>query len=138
MVKILVVEFEDQLCLSIAACLQSLGARVLVTPTVQKATRMIDQGDIDLMILDLELSDGGGLGLLRYVRESSVRAKDLPILVVAAWDTETAFYDYVWPGDYLTKPFDMRTLNLMVRQLLGSLLEEYSMLTQEGEGLGAR
>jgi DNA-binding response OmpR family regulator len=117
MAKILVVESEERLCMAITAYLKSQGADTITTSTAQKAVSMLDESQIDLVALDLQLNDGQGLELLRHIRESPALV-DLPVIVMSAWNGESASYEYLEPGDYLMKPFDMRMLDWMIRRLL--------------------
>lgn len=115
--KILVIEDEERLCSAIVAYLKSQGAHPTATATVREAVRTLNEERIDLVVLDLKLADGEGLEVLKHIRESPDLAH-LPVLVVSAWDMEPTFYNYLEPGDYLMKPFDMRMLSLMIQQLL--------------------
>jgi DNA-binding response OmpR family regulator len=117
--KILVVENERRLCAAIVAHLKSKGAHPIAATTMQEAIITLDEGEIDLVVLDLKLGNGDGMDVLRHIRRSPDLAI-LPVLVVSAWEMEPASYDYLEPGDYLTKPFDMRMLDLVIRQLLAS------------------
>ena len=115
--KILVVEDEERLCSAIVAYLSSQGAQPIAAGTIQDAVSVLDRDEIDLIVLDLNLDNGHGLEVLKHVRGSSALA-ELPVLVMSAWDMEPASYDYLEPGDYLTKPFDMRLLDLVMRRFL--------------------
>ncbi len=115
--KILVVEDEDRLCSAIVAYLKSQGAHPIATTTAQEAMRALDKDGIDLVVLNLKLISNDGLEILKHIRESPDLAQ-LPVLVVSAWDMEPTFYNYLEPGDYLIKPFDMRMLKLMIQQFL--------------------
>jgi DNA-binding response OmpR family regulator len=114
--KILVVEDEERLCSAIVAYLKSQGVDPIATATIQEAISVLGGDEIDMMVLDLNLG-GGGLDVLRHVRGSPELA-ELPVLAMSAWDMEPACYDYLEPGDYVTKPFDMRLLELMIRRFL--------------------
>jgi DNA-binding response OmpR family regulator len=115
--KILVVEDEEQLCSAIVAHLKSQGAQPTATATSQEAVHTLDQDKVDLVVVNLKLVSGKAIEVLRHIRESPDLVH-LPVLAVSAWDMEPASYDYLEPGDYLIKPFDMRMLSLMIEQLL--------------------
>ena len=115
--KILVVEDEVRLCEAITAHLKSQGAIALASTTVEQAMGALDSSEVDLMVLSLELGDGQGLALLRHIRESSGLA-DLPVIGMSAWDIRPVPLGFLEPGDYLTKPFDMRLLELVIRRFL--------------------
>jgi two-component system phosphate regulon response regulator PhoB len=117
MVRILVLEDEARLCTAITVHLKSRGAEPIVATSVEEAINALDRLDFDLAVLDLKSEDGEGLEVLKYLRESSSRV-DMPVIVLSAWDVEPASYNYLEPGDYLIKPFDVRMLDWMIRQLL--------------------
>lgn len=62
----------------------------------------LDQGDVDLVLLDLGLPDSAGLDTLRATR---AHAPDLPIIVLTGRDNEVLGVNAVWTGaqDYLVK-----------------------------------
>jgi len=66
-------------------------------------------------VLDIKLSDE--LLILRHLREFSDCA-DLPVIALSTWDIDPCSFDYLDPGDYLIKPFDIRMLDWMIEQLL--------------------
>lgn len=70
----------------------------------------------DLMILDINLPDGDGFGLLRTLRAES----DVPALFLSARDADAdrLFGLGLGADDYLTKPFLMQELLLRVQHLL--------------------
>lgn len=115
--KILVVEDEERLCSAIVAYLKSQGAHPIAAATTREAVRVLESDEVDLLVLDLNLGSGTGLEVLRHVRRSPELA-ELPVLAMSAWDMEPVSYDYLEPGDYLTKPFDMRLLDLVMQQFL--------------------
>jgi DNA-binding response OmpR family regulator len=115
--RILIVEDEERLRSAIVAYLKSQGAHPIASATAQEALSVLDTDDIDMIVLDLNLVSGDGLDVLRHIRGSSELA-DLPVLAMSAWDMEPASYDYLEPGDYLTKPFDMRLMDMVIRQFI--------------------
>lgn len=73
----------------------------------------------DLILLDLMLSEEGGLEILKKVRRDS-KTKSLPVMILTAKGTE---YDQVvgldsGADDYITKPFGMMALVARVKAVL--------------------
>jgi DNA-binding response OmpR family regulator len=128
MFNILVVEDEGRLRWIIVAYLRNQGVCPTAASTFQEAVCVLDKGEVDLVVLDLKLVNGEGMHVLKYIRESP-DLSHMPVLAMSAWDMEPASHDYLEPGDYLLKPFDLRTLNLMVQRLL-----EFPQATQVGVG----
>lgn len=74
----------------------------------------------DLMILDVMMPEEDGLSLTDYIRNSSVRLKDIPILLLTAMgETENRIMGLSrGADDYLPKPFDPRELLLRLQAIL--------------------
>lgn len=74
-------------------------------------------GLFDLVLLDLGLPDGDGIGLLAELRRSNGR---IPVLVLTARDALEHRVRGLQAGadDYLLKPFDLEELIVRVRALL--------------------
>jgi len=79
----------------------------------------IDQGGIDVVLLDLGLPDSAGLDTVRRTR---AHAPDLPIIVLTGHDDEVLGANAVWAGaqDYLVKgQVDAVLLSRAVRYAIG-------------------
>ncbi|MCM1106097.1 MAG: response regulator transcription factor [Blautia sp.] len=76
-----------------------------------------DLAGMDLVILDISLPDGSGMGLLRSLRERS----QVPVLILTANDSELDEVVGLELGadDYMTKPFSLMVLRVRVEKLLG-------------------
>jgi len=75
----------------------------------------------DLLILDLNMPDIGGIEVLEFVR-SQDRLKALPILVVTTRGDETSRSRSLGAGasDFMTKPFAPDAILAAVRKLLAA------------------
>jgi len=71
---------------------------------------------LDLVLLDLVLPDGDGLELLRELRETSA----LPVFVISSRCEDSARLAALEmvANDYITKPFNLRELELRIRNFL--------------------
>lgn len=111
-------EFEVATSADVESALQTLGER---TP--------------DLIILDLVMPGRGGLDLLRELR---TRGMTVPVVVLTASNTIDAAVGAMKEGaaDFITKPFELDTLQLKIRQLLerGELEREVVRLRDEVAG----
>ena len=113
--KILVVEDDFDLATGIRVALQTQGMEVVWVRRIEDARRILDGEGCDLLLLDLGLPDGDGLGLLQHVRRAESR---LPVLILSARD---ALDDRLLgldngADDYLVKPFvlaEMLSLSLI-------------------------
>jgi CheY-like chemotaxis protein len=71
--KVLVVDDEESVVVTIKAILQLDGYDVATTTSGAEARKMVRDQEFDLVLTDLRLEDGDGLEVLRAVREHSPR-----------------------------------------------------------------
>ena len=114
--KILLVEDDFDLATGIRVALQTQGMEVVWVRRIEDARRILDGEGCDLLLLDLGLPDGDGLGLLQHVRRAESR---LPVLILSARD---ALDDRLLgldngANDYLVKPFVLAEMLSRVRAL---------------------
>lgn len=78
--------------------------------------RILSQGNVDLIILDVMLPGENGISICRRLRASS----DIPILMLTALGTELDRILGLELGadDYITKPFNSRELVARIRAIL--------------------
>lgn len=118
MARILVVEDEDLVALTLCETLQDHGHDVLHAVNGGAALAALEKQVPDLIVTDYRMPRLNGAELIDAVR-SDPRWQDVPVLMVSAYhaphDTgETR------PGDaFLQKPFTDATLLAMVNRLLG-------------------
>lgn len=115
--KILVVEDHAQLAGFIRRALMEQAYTVLVAASCETAADLLADQKVDLVILDIGLPDGSGLGLLRAWREAGFNE---PVLILSARDAvddRVAGLD-VGADVYLAKPFQVNELLANVRALL--------------------
>jgi len=114
--RILIVEDEPAISDNIQFVLESEGIETVRAATGLAAVPVLDQGPIDLIILDIGLPDINGFDLLRDIR----RKRTTPIILLTA---RTAEIDRVLgleigADDYVAKPFSPRELAARVKAVL--------------------
>ncbi len=109
---ILIVEDEQELCMTLGDRLRSEGYEVDVAFDGKSGFDKMNQAAFDLVILDLMLPMRSGLDLCVDIRRSGFTT---PILILTAWSQSVEKVAGLKLGadDYVTKPFD--TLELMAR-----------------------
>jgi two-component system cell cycle response regulator DivK len=117
--RILVVEDNALNRLLLHDILALRGHEVIEAASVTEALPLLDQGHLDLLLLDVHIPGGGGEAVVSEVRKRADLA-DLPIVAVTS---------LAMPGDrerllasgfqgYLSKPIDTRTFGPSVEAFL--------------------
>lgn len=112
---LLVVEDDTSVRSLLASSLRSAGYTVLDVPTLSGATRLLQHGGIDAMILDLELEDGEGFELLRLPHAEAI----ITLVISVRTDIVDRLISLeLGADDYIVKPVDLRELNLRLKRSL--------------------
>lgn len=126
--KIMILEDDEDLAEGISLSLNSEDLEFVHCRTVAEAKDRLRRDAFDLLIFDINLSDGSGLDLCREVRKKS----RIPIALLTAKDMELDIVKGLECGadDYITKPFSLMVLRARIRALLrrntGEQQAEYS------------
>ena len=116
MKKILVVDDEALLVKGIRFNLQNEGYNVVTGSNGLEAVTMAQNGDVDLIVLDVMMPEMDGLTACSKIREFS----NVPIIMLTAKTDDMdklMGFDY-GADDYLTKPFNILELKARIRALL--------------------
>jgi DNA-binding response OmpR family regulator len=115
--RILLIEDDPMIGRNLDRALTQAGMAVDWVRTAADCEAAIDAQRYDLLLLDLGLPDGSGLGLLGLARERRI---DTPVVIVTARDdvaTRIAGLD-AGADDYVVKPFDFDELNARIRAVI--------------------
>ena len=115
--KILLVEDEQHLAKGLKFNLEKEGYEVVLADNGETALECLENGEFDLLILDLMLPKMGGLEVARQIRQTHFR---FPILMLTAksTDDDRALGLEAGADDYLSKPFHLPELLLRVKGML--------------------
>jgi two-component system response regulator HydG len=99
---------------------QTMGFNTSVADSAEHAYRMLDSQNIDVVLLDLKLPGAGGLEALHRIRQ---RRPDAVVVVVTGYGTVQSAVQAMKNGayDYVTKPFSMEELKLLLERVTGHL-----------------
>jgi len=102
-VQILVVDDEDAVRLLIRRILEEKGYRVVTAADGNEGLAKLDQGGIDLVLLDINMPGLDGFQVLELIR----RRSNLPVIMLTGMDKVSTLRDTLDIGadDYITKPF---------------------------------
>jgi DNA-binding response OmpR family regulator len=125
--KILVVDDEKNIRLTLSQALETLGMPVQTAGDGEEALQKLQDSDFSLVLLDLKLPGMDGLEVLRRIRESRPKTR---VIMITAHGTIDYAVEAMKLGavDFLRKPFSPGE----IRRLVGQVLERQD---QEGEGL---
>ncbi len=118
--KILVVDDDADIVTVLRDRLEALGYGTICAGDGQRALELIEQETPHLMLLDLEMPKLSGLDLLKRLAQTRPNGHEMPIIVMTAHGTITAAVQAMKQGayDFLTKPFDVDHLALVVTKAL--------------------
>jgi len=107
--NILVVEDDSDLNQAVCYALQKAGYGVVSAESIAEARRIFVSQQVELVLLDVNLPDGEGYTLCRWLKEQQA---ELPVIYLTARDLEEDAINGYESGaeDYIMKPFSMRIL----------------------------
>jgi signal transduction histidine kinase len=126
--KVLVVDDEESVVVTIKAILQLDGYNVATTTSGARAREMVRDVEYDLVLTDLRLEDGDGLDVLKAVRDS--HPETVTIMLTGYASLESAIQALrAGAYDYLVKPSEVEELRATVargieRRRLGQELRQ--------------
>lgn len=116
MKKILLVEDNDTIVMGLKYLLEKEGFQFSSVKTIQETVEIMGKGNIDLILLDINLPDGDGFSICSKLKEK----EDVPIIFLTARDDEKDIVKGLDIGadDYITKPFRNRELISRINNVL--------------------
>jgi DNA-binding NtrC family response regulator len=123
--KLLVVDDETSVRELLAEGLDMFGYEPVVAADAAAAFEIVEQGDVDLVLTDIEMPGEDGMALLGRINRHDA---DLDVIMVTGVvDTQTAI-KAIRQGarDYLTKPFNLDEVQIVIERTLEKrrLIEE--------------
>lgn len=119
MARILLVEDDPLLGKGLKFTLEKEGHEVQLVDCISQAENAIMQKVFDLLALDLNLPDGSGLTLAKWIRKNH---PNLPVFMITASNDEDSVVAGFDAGavDYVRKPFSTRELLARLKVALSS------------------
>ncbi|MCE8022166.1 response regulator [Halomonas sp. MCCC 1A11036] len=119
MAKVLVVDDEPNIVLSLEFLMQQAGFEVATAEDGEGALAEVEQSPPDLILLDISLPGLSGFDVLEQLRHDPRHAR-LPIIMLTAHGREVEREKGLALGadDYVTKPFSTQALVEKVKALL--------------------
>lgn len=117
MSKVLIIEDDTVLCRVLRNWLERKRMQVECVSSVAQARKAIAATDADIILSDMRLPDGDGIGLLEWMNENRYR---IPFIIMTQHAEVLSAVRAMKLGaeDYLPKPFQPETLYTMLNGLL--------------------
>ncbi|MDA2912039.1 sigma-54 dependent transcriptional regulator, partial [Nitrospiraceae bacterium AH_259_D15_M11_P09] len=117
MEKILIVDDEQSMRDVLSIMLTRAGYTVTAASDGEEAIASLEKELFDLVITDLKMPKVGGLEILKAVKEASPESV---VLIITAFATAESAVEAMKMGayDYLTKPFEVEEVQLIIRNAL--------------------
>ncbi|WP_339884311.1 response regulator transcription factor [Vreelandella maris] len=119
MAKVLVVDDEPNIVLSLEFLMEQAGFEVVTAEDGEQALARVNDSQPDLLLLDISLPGISGFDVLERLRNEEATAQ-LPIIMLTAHgrDVEREKGMALGADDYITKPFSTQSLVEKVKALL--------------------
>lgn len=119
MAKVLVVDDEPNIVLSLEFLMEQAGFAVVTAEDGEQALARVNDSQPDLLLLDISLPGMSGFDVLERLRSEAATAQ-LPIIMLTAHgrDVEREKGMALGADDYITKPFSTQSLVEKVKALL--------------------
>jgi DNA-binding NtrC family response regulator len=130
----LIIDDEPLMRLSMEDALRAVGCEVRAAATGSEGLAMLEKGGYDIVVTDLRLPGMDGLTLLQAAKQRSPRTE--VVVITAHGSVETAVGAMkAGAYDYITKPFSMDELLLIVERIgkMLALRDENIQLREELE-----
>ena len=113
-IRVLIVDDEAAIRRALRPPLAELGFQVTEASRGEEALQLLRAGNIDVVLLDINMPGIGGIETLRRIRAFAPR---LPVLMVTVREGEEEKVEALELGadDYITKPFSIRELIARIR-----------------------
>jgi len=118
--KILIVDDDQDLVKLLARKLTQANFEALVAFDASQAMSLARKETPNLILLDMKLPAGGGLGTLQNLK-NSMKTSMIPVIIITGQDTVPTQREVQNYGveHIMTKPLDMEALLQKIKELLG-------------------
>jgi len=115
--RILVVDDDQGIADTMVEFLTKLGYKATAAYGGREGLNRLEQGDFQLVILDLKMPDMDGLEVLQAIKASGSRAV---VLMITGYGTVETAVAAIKAGayDFIEKPVDFKTLEVIVSRAL--------------------
>lgn len=129
--KIFFVEDDDAIAMGLKYSLEKEEYEVTHCKSKKEALQNWNAGQFDLCILDVNLPDGNGYDICKYIKEQ----EDIPVIFLTASDAEVNVVMGLEMGadDYICKPFRVNELMARIKTVLRRAGKTTTQAAQESD-----
>lgn len=117
MAEILIVDDDEMMCSTLTSLLERKGYKATAALTLGKALTLTQNGQFDIIFLDVKMPDGNGLDFLGQFEESPSRPE---VIIMTGYGdpngAELAIKSGAW--DYIEKGFSIKEISLSLERAL--------------------
>ncbi len=128
--KAIIVDDEINIQEILSILLEDFGFQVDRASNKNEAEKLISQNYYDLALLDLRLPDGSGIDILKKLKEKNPKTEAVIITAFASSDTAVEAIK-LGAYDYISKPFELNELRLLIRNVKNKLELEKKLAEQK-------
>jgi len=112
---VLLVDDDRELCETLDAALGRLDFRIVWRTSAEEALGLLDEGDWDVIVTDLNM---GGMSGLALCERAVASRPDVPVVVITAFGSMEAAVSAIRAGayDFVAKPFEIEELSLTLER----------------------
>jgi len=137
--RILIIDDERPILLTLEALLERHGYKVETATTAAQGFKVLKNGSSDVVLLDLQLPDGDGLQMLDQIKRDSAETQ---VIILTAHDSLNNAIESIKRGAYhfIAKPYAPEELLSLIEKALEkeSLIRERDELRQKTRQLEQR
>lgn len=114
--RVLLVEDDEAITMGLSYSLEKEGYEVVTAKNATEARSVWTTGKYDICVLDINLPDGSGYDICRYIKQS----EDVPVIFLTAVEAEVNVVMGLEMGadDYICKPFRVGELMARIKSVL--------------------
>ena len=133
-IKALIVDDEINITQIFKRIFEEFNISVDIALSYVEGEKLINDNNYDIAFLDIRLPDGSGVDLLKKLKEKNPKTE---VVIITAYASSETAVETIKLGayDYLSKPFDINEIRLIIRNLKEKIeLEKKLLETQIEEG----
>lgn len=118
--KILAIDDQQLILLSVERRLKELGYSVMVADSGEKGIALFNSFEPDLVLVDINMPDMSGLDIVKQIKNDS--KKEVPIMVMSGNTQEDTIISGFTLGidDYMKKPISLDEMAARVKRIIGA------------------